>query len=104
MTAENTPENTTSTPSIVKGEEPEVKEAKYPKSLKKACPEGKVFVEFTIATSGKVTNVNMKKVSGHKAMDKEAIRMVEAMPNWKPAQKDGAAITIKITLPIVFKM
>jgi TonB family protein len=120
MTDENTVAKSTASSTIVKGEDPEVKaeypggmdamfaflgkEAKYPKSLEKEGPEGKVFVEFTITKSGKVTDVNLKKASGYDAMDDEAIRMVEAMPNWKPAQKDGLAIKSKMTLPIVFKI
>jgi TonB family protein len=120
LTDENSEERSTVSSTIVKGEDPEVKaeypggvdaliaflgkEAKYPKSLEKEGPEGKVFVEFTITKSGKVTNANLKRASGYDAMDQEAIRIVESMPNWKPAQNNGVAIKTKMTLPIVFKI
>ncbi|RPG80510.1 MAG: energy transducer TonB [Crocinitomicaceae bacterium TMED114] len=77
-------------------------EVTYPESAKADGVEGKVFVEFTIAETGAVTNVMVKKPL-HPALDSAAIAAAEAMPAWSPAMKDGQPVATTITLPIFFK-
>ena len=74
----------------------------YPEAAKADGVEGKVFVEFTIAETGEVTNVFVKKPL-HPALDSAAIAAAEAMPAWSPAMKDGEPVATTITLPIFFK-
>ncbi|MBO7133900.1 MAG: energy transducer TonB [Bacteroidales bacterium] len=75
---------------------------KYPKKALKNGITGKVFVQFVIDKSGKVTNVVA--VRGvEKSLDKEAVRVIKAMPKWKPGKKDGQPVNVKYTIPINFK-
>ncbi|MDE7126001.1 MAG: M56 family metallopeptidase [Muribaculaceae bacterium] len=70
------------------------------------APEGynlkRVIVSFVINKKGKVENVEIKK-SGGDVFDKEAIRVVSAMPEWKPGLMDGKPVSVHYMLPINFK-
>ena len=75
---------------------------KYPKKALKNSITGKVFVQFVIDKTGKVTNVVA--VRGvEKSLDKEAVRVIKSMPKWKPGMKDGQPVKVKYTIPIIFK-
>jgi protein TonB len=76
------------------------KNLKYPA---KSTVEGKVYVEFFIDSSGKVTKAKVLK-GIDPALDKLALDVVSKMPNWIPAKDDhGKAIESKMVLPINFK-
>ena len=76
---------------------------KYPQSAKDANIGGRVIVQFIVDKSGKVTNVNV--VRGvDPALDAEAVRVVSAMPNWKPGMQKGQAVPVKYTIPVLFKL
>lgn len=76
---------------------------KYPKKALKNGVSGKVFVQFVIDKTGKVTNVVA--VRGvEKSLDKEAVRVIKSMPKWKPGMKDGQPVKVKYTIPINFKL
>ncbi len=79
------------------------KNIKYPKSAEKKGTEGKVFIEFVVTSKGAVTKAKVKK-GANEEMDKEALRVVNSMPNWKPGEKDGKKVSVKMVLPIVFKL
>ena len=36
--------------------------------------------------------------------DKEALRLINGMPRWIPAQQNGENIGVRLTLPIIFKL
>lgn len=76
----------------------------YPKSLEKDNVSGKVFVQFTVTTTGEVTNVKALRSSGYDEMDAEAIRVIENMPKWNPAIKNGKAVAAEMTLPFQFTL
>ncbi|MEM9022339.1 MAG: M56 family metallopeptidase, partial [Bacteroidota bacterium] len=77
------------------------KEMDYPKAARKAGVEGKVFVQFTVATDGAVEQVKLKKGIGY-GCDEEAVRVVRSMPQWQPARSNGQATAVTMTLPIRF--
>lgn len=75
---------------------------KFPENAKKDSLSRKVFVQFVINQEGDVENV--KVVRGvDKAFDKEAIRVVESMPKWKPAKQFGKPIKFTHTIGVAFK-
>ena len=37
-------------------------------------------------------------------LDEEAIRVIETMPKWTPGKKDGKAVSVQYTIPIMFKL
>lgn len=75
----------------------------YPAAALKDSVEGQVNVVFVIAPSGKATNIQIENSLGV-LFDKEAIRLVENMPLWKPAFYNGKLVPSKISLPITFSL
>jgi protein TonB len=80
-----------------------MEEVKYPKEAANAGVEGKVFVEFTVTKEGKIKDAKVAK-GAEESLDKEALRVVNAMPDWTPGEKDGKKVDVKMTLPIAFKL
>jgi TonB family protein len=76
---------------------------KYPADAREAGIEGKVFVQFVVDTDGKVTNVQSVKGIGY-GCDEEAVRVMTECPAWKPGQKDGKVVKVRIVLPITYKL
>lgn len=76
---------------------------KYPKAAREAKVEGTVYVAFTITSAGKVTDVGVKR-GVRTDLDEESLRVVRAMPDWKPGTVDGKAVNTSLTLPISFRL
>ncbi|MBR6981146.1 MAG: energy transducer TonB, partial [Prevotella sp.] len=38
------------------------------------------------------------------SLDKEAARVVKAMPKWNPGKQNGQAVRVKYNLPVTFKL
>jgi len=75
----------------------------YPQSARSKGLEGKVFVVFVIDTDGSIGNVEvLKGVS--EDIDREALRVVESAPNWKPGYQQGVPVKVRMRLPITFKL
>ena len=76
---------------------------KYPPSAKAKGVYGRVFVKFVIDKTGAVTNVEI--IRGvDPELDAEALRVVKAMPNWKPGYQSGKAVPVTYQVPINFKL
>lgn len=76
---------------------------RYPEEAIKNNESGRVIVRFDIDKDGTVSNpVILKGVSA--SLDREAIRLVNMMPKWEPAQLDGKAVKSRFTLPVSFKL
>jgi periplasmic protein TonB len=76
---------------------------KYPTPAKRMDIEGKVFVQFIVERDGSLTDVQAIKGIGG-GCDEEAIRVVKACPNWKPAKQRGKPVRQRMILPITFKL
>ena len=76
---------------------------KYPEEAYSKGIEGRVLVQFIIEKDGSVTNVKViKKVND--AIDAEAVRVVKAMPKWKPGKQNGREARVKYTIPVIFRL
>ena len=78
-------------------------EMKYPEECAKAGISGRVMVEFTIGTDGKVGNIKVLR-GAHEKLDAEAVRVIGLSPDWIPGMKDGKNVPVKFTFPFVFKI
>ena len=76
---------------------------KYPDFAKNNGITGKVYVRFTIDTTGKVIDVKVIKGLGY-GCDEEAIRIIKLLPNWVPAKRNGKAVKVRIGFPINFNL
>ncbi len=76
---------------------------KYPKTAVENNVEGRVIVEFVVATDGTVGNAKvMRSISPE--LDAEALRVISVMPKWKPGKQNGKAVRVKYTLPVTFRL
>lgn len=76
---------------------------KYPKEASKDGIQGRVVVQFVVEKDGSISEVEViKKVNEH--LDAEAIRVVNAMPKWKPGKQKGEPVRVKFTLPVTFRL
>lgn len=76
---------------------------KYPKEAQANKEQGRVIVRFVIGKDGKVTDAKVVR-SISPSLNKEALRLIEAMPRWKPGEKDGQPVAVRFTLPITFRL
>ena len=76
---------------------------KYPESAKEKNLQGRVLVKFIIEKDGSVSNVEVGRGWGNE-LDDEAVRVVKAMPKWKPGKQDGKPVRVSFMLPINFKL
>ena len=75
----------------------------YPAQASEEGVSGRVVVQFVISKTGSIEDV--KVVRGrHPALDKEAVRLVKAMPKWQPGRNNGQPVKVTYTLPVTFKL
>ena len=79
------------------------KTVKYPMIAQENNIQGKVFVQFVIEKDGSVSDVKVAR-SVDPSLDKEAIRVVKAMPKWKPGKQRGKPVRVSYTVPINFQL
>ena len=76
---------------------------RYPAAARDNRIEGKVYVQFVVDKTGKLTNVKTVKGIGY-GCDEEAERVVRSMSNWEPGEMNGEKVSVIYTLPINFKL
>ena len=76
---------------------------RYPAAAQQAGIQGKVEVEFTVKKDGSVSDVKVIR-SVNPELDAEAVRVISAMPKWKPAEQRGTPVDARFEMPIVFRL
>jgi len=77
------------------------KNLRYPDIAAENGIQGRVFVQFVVEPDGSVSNV--KVVRGvDPSLDREAVRVVESSPKWKPGKQRGKPVRVSFTFPIIF--
>ena len=79
------------------------KTIKYPKDAEEAGIQGRVIITFVVEPDGSISDAHVVK-SVSPSLDAEAIRVINAMPNWEPGKQNGEAIRVKYTVPITFRL
>jgi protein TonB len=64
---------------------------------------GTVYITFVVEGNGEVTEVKKLRGIGG-GCDEEAMRLVKAMPLWKPAWQNGKPARCQFNLPIKFTL
>ena len=75
----------------------------YPSAASEEGVQGRVVVEFVVGKDGSISNVKVVRPR-HPALDKEALRVVKAMPKWLPGRNNGQPVKVTYTLPVTFKL
>ena len=76
---------------------------KYPVEAINKKEQGKVIVQFIVSENGEVSEPKIIR-SVSPALDKEACRIVLAMPKWNPGKLKGKPVAVRYMLPISFRL
>ena len=74
---------------------------KYPVIAQENGIQGKVYINFVVGKDGMVTEATiLRSVDPH--LDKEALRVVNSLPKWKPGKQGGKYVRVSFSVPISF--
>lgn len=76
---------------------------RYPRAAVENGIQGRVLVDFVIDEKGKVKDVKVAK-GVHDLLDDEAVRVIQASPDWKPARINGKKVSCEMSLYVDFKL
>lgn len=75
----------------------------YPEEAIASQIEGTVYVSFTVSKDGSLNEVKVMRGPGF-GLNKEAVRLIQNMPKWKPAIEQGKIIVKTVYLPLKFEL
>ena len=76
---------------------------KYPDSAVRNGIEGRVVAEFVVDSKGKVMDVVIIK-GVDEELDAQVVKVIKASPKWKPAKLNGKEVSVKVSVPVEFKL
>lgn len=74
----------------------------YPPSASKLGLSDKVILSFVISPTGEITEVEVKK-GEYQILNEEAVRALEAMPDWVPARQFTNNVPMRMMIPVQFR-
>jgi protein TonB len=75
----------------------------YPLESVEMGEQGIVYVQFVVNTDGSISDVVAARGISEN-LDREAIKVVKAMPKWIPGEQAGKKVRVRYTIPINFKL
>lgn len=76
---------------------------RYPAICQQQGVQGRVVVQFVVDTDGSITDIQVvKRVNPH--LDKEAVRIISAMPKWIPGMQKGENVRVRYAIPVNFRL
>lgn len=79
------------------------KNVRYPQKAVEVDIQGRVMISFVVNAKGMVEGAKVMRGIGG-GCNEEALRVVNAMPKWKPGKQNGQAVKVYYTLPVSFKL
>lgn len=76
---------------------------KYPQEAVKKGTQGRVLVDFIIDQKGKVRDVKVLK-GVDPLLDAEAVKVIEASPDWKPGRVRGEKVDTELSVYVEFRL
>jgi len=76
---------------------------KYPVIAQENGIQGKVYVTFVVGKDGAVRDAKIAR-GVDPSIDKEALRVINTLPKWKPGKQRGKAVNVSYTVPINFQL
>lgn len=73
----------------------------YPRDAIDNRIQGTVLLRFVVSSTGEVKNVEVTR-SVDPLLDNEALRVIGAMPRWKPGKQDGNPVPVWFAVPVAF--
>ena len=76
---------------------------RYPEAAVKAGKQGRVMVSFVVEADGSISHAKVARgISAD--LNKEALRVVRAMPKWEPGRHQGKVVRTRYVLPVVYRL
>ena len=75
----------------------------YPEIAKENGVQGRVTLQFTVESDGRVTNVKVLR-GVDSSLDQEAVRVVSSSPRWTPGKQRDRAVRVTYTFPVFFQL
>ncbi len=75
----------------------------YPETARELGVQGRVTLQFTIGTDGRVSGVRVLK-GADPLLDEEAVRVVSSSPKWTPGRQRDRAVKVSYTFPVIFQL
>ena len=79
------------------------KKKTYPKMAKRRHLEGVSYVSFTLCKDGAIKNILISKSSGHKLLDKAALKLVQSIKSYKAIPEAVSRVSLNLEIPIKYK-
>ena len=76
---------------------------KYPESCRRDSIQGRVIISFVVENDGSINSAEIVK-GVHEQLDAEALRVIDAMPKWKPGKQRGKTVRVKYAIPVNFRL
>ena len=76
---------------------------KYPKEAQDKGIQGRVVLQFVVNKDGSICDSKVVKAVDPQ-LDAEALRVINAMPNWTPGKQKGEPVRTRFTLPVSFRL
>ncbi len=75
----------------------------YPVDAQERGVTGRVVIRFVVTKTGSVEDIQVLR-GIDPSCDREATRVVKAMPKWNPGRQNGEAVAVYFNLPILFRL
>lgn len=75
----------------------------YPANARRMQIEGTVHLSFIVSKTGAISEVKVLRGIMTEC-DREAVRVVQMMPAWKPGKQNGRNVNVRFILPLKFRM
>ena len=75
----------------------------YPQEAMDSNIQGRVVVTFIVEKDGQILDASVLEDIGG-GCGEEAIRVIKAMPKWKPGMQKGKPVRVRYTLPVTFRL
>ena len=75
----------------------------YPEIAKENGVEGRVVLQFTIGTDGRLQDLKVLS-SPDETLSKESLRVVSSSPKWEPGRQRDHAVKVSYTFPVIYRL
>lgn len=79
------------------------KAIKYPVIAQENGIQGRVVCAFVVNRDGSIVDAEVLR-GVDSSLDKEALRVINSMPKWKPGKQRGKPVRVKYTVPVTFRL
>lgn len=76
---------------------------RYPALAGEMGIQGRVILSFIVERDGAISNIVVLRTPAEE-LSKEAIRVIQSMPKWKPGKIKGTPVRMKYVLPVTFRI